>query len=101
MGYRLRGPRPALRGAATKISDVTPIGVVQVPPSGEPMLLMADRPTTGGYPALANVISADIDLAAQLAPGDAFSFSPCSVDEALDAVFEREREMEEIEARHG
>ena len=98
MGYRLRGPKLPLRRAESKISDVTPIGLVQVPPSGDPVLLMADRPTTGGYAGIANVITADIDLAAQLAPGDAFRFAPCSVDDALDAVFERESYLEGLEA---
>ena len=97
MGYRLRGPKLGIRDTTPKISGATPLGLIQVPPSGEPVLLMADRPTTGGYPAIANVITADVDLAAQLAPGDAFRFASCSVDEALNALFERERELEMIE----
>jgi antagonist of KipI len=107
MGYRLRGPKLGLLGGAdgplsvpgSRISDVTPIGLIQVPPSGDPVLLMADRPTTGGYAGIANVITADIDLAAQLAPGDACRFAPCSVDDALDAVFDRERDLERVERR--
>ncbi len=51
------------------ISDATFTGGIQVPPSGEPILLMADRQTTGGYPQIATVISADLPLAGQLAPG--------------------------------
>jgi antagonist of KipI len=98
MGYRLRGPRVALREAGAKISDAVPLGLIQMPPLGDPVLLMADRPTTGGYAAIANVITADIDLAAQLAPGDAFRFAPCSVDDALDAIFDRERHIAQIEA---
>ena len=49
------------------MSDATPLGGLQVPPSGEPILLMADRQTTGGYPTIATVITADIGLAGQLA----------------------------------
>ena len=45
------------------------MGLVQVPPSGEPILLMADRQTTGGYAAVAVVIAADLPLAGQLGPG--------------------------------
>src|SRR5690606_21947040 len=70
MGYRLTGgtiPRPERR---EMISDATFPGALQVPPSGEPILLMADRQTTGGYPQIAVVITADLPVAAQLAPGD-------------------------------
>ena len=59
------------------ISDATFMGGVQMPPSGEPILLMADRQTTGGYPQLAMVITADLPLAAQLAPGDWIEFEVC------------------------
>ena len=52
------------------ISDATVAGGIQVPPDGQPILLMADRQVTGGYPILATVITADLPLAAQLAPGD-------------------------------
>ena len=48
------------------ISDATPLGALQVPASGQPILLMADRQTTGGYPKIATVISADLGLAGQL-----------------------------------
>jgi antagonist of KipI len=60
-----------------------PIGAVQVPLSGQPILLMADRPTTGGYATIANVITADLPVAGQLAPGDWIEFSPCTHDEAI------------------
>ena len=49
-------------------------GAIQVPPSGQPILLMADRQTTGGYPKIATVITADLPLAGQLAPGDWVEF---------------------------
>src|SRR5688572_11304599 len=70
MGYRLEGA-PLLHAATADIlSDATPIGSIQVPKSGQPILLMADRQTTGGYPKIATVISADVPIAGQLAPGD-------------------------------
>ena len=56
------------------ISDATFTGALQVPPSGDPILLMADRQTTGGYPQIAIVITADLPLAGQLAPGDWIEF---------------------------
>ena len=74
MGFRLDGPELSASHAAEMISDALPPGGLQVPPSGQPILLMADRPTTGGYPCLATVITADIGMAGQLAPGDSMSF---------------------------
>jgi antagonist of KipI len=98
MGFRLEGPPiDHLRGADI-ISDVTPLGVLQVPASGQPMLLMADRQTTGGYARLATVISADIGLAGQLAPGDSMSFAVCSRHEAMAALIAAERFLMAMEA---
>ncbi len=94
VGYRLRGPRLRHVAGADIISDVTPIGSIQVPASGEPILLMADRQTTGGYAKIATVISADIRVAGQLAPGDEIRFVVCSLDEALDALRAQERSLQ-------
>ena len=96
MGFRLAGPRLTHSGADI-ISDATPLGVLQVPASGQPVLLMADRQTTGGYPNLATVISADIGLAGQLAPGDRIRFEVCTLQEALTALIKRERAFMTIE----
>ncbi|MBS0167962.1 MAG: biotin-dependent carboxyltransferase [Nitrospira sp.] len=79
MGYRLTGPKIAQKRTAPYISDGTTIGALQVPPDGQPILLMADRQTTGGYPVIAVVISADLPRAAQLAPGDSITLTRCSV----------------------
>ena len=93
MGYRLDGP-PLPRSDATEIlSDATPIGSVQVPRSGQPILLMADRQTTGGYPKIATVITADLSVAGQLAPGDWIRFVRCSRSEAVDALQRLERRL--------
>ena len=94
MGYRLDGPRLEFTGAADILSDATPIGSVQVPASGHPILLMADRQTTGGYPKIATVITADLPLAGQLAPGDWIEFEPCSRTTALDALRRRTAALE-------
>jgi antagonist of KipI len=91
MGYRLEGPPLAHRDRADILSDATAIGSLQVPASGQPILLMADRQTTGGYPKIATVISADLPLAGQLAPGDWIAFKPCTRDEAHAAARERFR----------
>jgi antagonist of KipI len=85
MGYRLEGPPLEHAGSADILSDATPLGSIQVPASGQPILLMADRQTTGGYPKIATVIGADVPLAGQLAPGDWIEFAPCTREAALDA----------------
>jgi antagonist of KipI len=94
MGYRLDGPAVAHAGGADILSEATPIGSVQVPGSGQPILLMADRQTTGGYPKIATVITADLALAGQLLPGDWIRFSPCTRKEAIDALQRQERRLE-------
>jgi biotin-dependent carboxylase-like uncharacterized protein len=94
MGYRLGGPAVNCRGAAEMLSDATPMGSIQVPGSGQPILLMADRQTTGGYPRIATVISADLPLAGQLAPGDWIEFTACSRDEAIKALRQQELSLE-------
>jgi antagonist of KipI len=85
MGYRLEGPPLRHVDRSDILSDATPYGTLQVPASGQPILLMADRQTTGGYPKIATVITADLPLAGQLAPGDWIAFRECTRDEAIEA----------------
>ena len=99
MGFRLEGPRLTHARGADIISDATPLGVLQVPASGQPILLMADRQTTGGYPKLATVIAADVALAGQLGPGDRISFVACSLHDAMAALIAQERALMAAEAR--
>jgi antagonist of KipI len=90
MGYRLAGPALDRADTSEMLSDATPVGSLQIPPSGLPILLMADRQTTGGYPKIATVITADMPLAGQLAPGDWIEFEVCTPDGAINALLERE-----------
>jgi allophanate hydrolase subunit 2 len=90
MGYRLDGPLLQHAGGADILSDGTPMGSVQVPASGQAILLMADRQTTGGYPKIATVISADLPTAGQLAPGDWIEFVECTREQALVALRNQE-----------
>jgi antagonist of KipI len=99
MGYRLQGPSLVHRLGADFISDATPLGVLQVPSSGQPVLLMADRQTTGGYPKIATVITADIGIAGQLVAGDTISFEVCSRSSALAALIAQERALLAVEGR--
>jgi len=95
MGYRLvsgsERTRP-LSGSkpGSMISDAAFTGGIQIPPSGDPILLMADRQTTGGYPQIATVITADLPLAGQLAPGDWIEFALCTRLEAIAALTAQE-----------
>ena len=93
MGYRLEGPRLTHAGSADILSEPTPVGSLQVPASGQPILLMADRQTTGGYPKIATVITADLPLAGQLAPGDWIEFAACARDAAIDALRRQEARL--------
>jgi biotin-dependent carboxylase-like uncharacterized protein len=86
MGYRLSGGTVASPVQGDMISDVTVTGGIQVPPSGDPILLMADRQTTGGYPQLAVVITADLPVAGQLGPGGGVGFEMCRPSDAIAAV---------------
>ena len=99
MGFRLEGPRLAHARGADIISDATPLGVLQVPASGQPILLMADRQTTGGYPKIATVIAADIAVAGQLGPADTIAFTVCTPAEAMAALIAQERTLMAVEAR--
>ena len=93
MGYRLAGASALPSPAGEMISDAAFLGAVQVPPSGQPILLMADRQTTGGYPQIAIVIAADLPQAGQLVPGDWVEFSVCSRGEALAALAASEERL--------
>jgi antagonist of KipI len=93
MGCRLEGAASwdAIPGGL--LSAPTTLGVVQLPPGGEPILLMADHPTTGGYAQIAVLCRADRQIAGQLAPGDRIQFVPISRDDARSAHLERERAL--------
>jgi antagonist of KipI len=96
MGCRLDGG-PLEHGAEPEVPSLgLPLGAIQVPPDGRPIVALADRPVTGGYPVLAVVARADIGLIAQRIPGDTLSFRVTTSHEALDALAEAERGLSEI-----
>ena len=90
LGYRVDGPVSAGGLAADLISSAVPAGAVQLPPAGQPIMLMADHATTGGYAIGATIITADLPLAGQLAPGDWIEFEPCTLEDADRAMLELE-----------
>jgi biotin-dependent carboxylase-like uncharacterized protein len=85
-GYRLTGAPLTVAAAADRLSAPIAPGTIQLPPDGQPILLMADRQTIGGYPILGHLIAADRPKAAQLWPGDEVRFLPVSLDEARAAA---------------
>lgn len=82
MGYRLKGNVIEHSKAADIISDGIPLGAVQVPGDGQPIIMMADRQTTGGYTKIATVVTADIPKVAQARPGDFIRFKSISTRDA-------------------
>ncbi len=83
MGYRLEGPRLEAPGDEL-LSFGLVAGAVQVPAGGQPILLMADHQTAGGYPVVVVLATASIPVAAQLAPGDVIGFAETSIKTALE-----------------
>jgi allophanate hydrolase subunit 2 len=92
---RLDGRR--LDGGEVRSMGLAP-GAIQVPPDGRPIVMLADRPVTGGYPVPACVIRADIGRMAQLRPGDRLRFASVSVEDARRAFREAEDSLEALEA---
>ena len=95
-GVRLEG-EPVGPGDADVASMGLPLGAVQVPPDGQPIVMLADRPVTGGYPVPACVIRADVGRVAQLRPGDEVRFVSVSVEEAIQALRQAEVDLDDLE----
>ena len=84
MGYRLAGPVLERAKKDEVLSGPTTLGTVQVPANGVPIALMADHQTTGGYPRIAEIASADVPRLAQIAPGGTVHFARCGLDMAAE-----------------
>ena len=97
MGLRLEGPKIASKNGVDILSDGIAAGSIQIPASGTPILMMADRQTTGGYAKIATVISADLKYAAQARPGTRIRFAPVSQEEAVRLRREEEKEIRRLE----
>jgi len=90
MGYRLQGPSLNYDPKDMLSSPVAP-GTIQVPPDGQPIILMADCQTTGGYPRIGHVIQTDLPKLAQAKPGDRIRFKLISMNEAHRRLFKQEK----------
>lgn len=96
MGSRLKGSPLLLDKEFELLSEGVTFGTIQVPSNGQPIILMADRQTTGGYPKIGQVISVDLSSLAQLQPGAAIHFVESSLEEAVNELFKKEQIVNEI-----
>ena len=98
MGYRLEGPEiEHSEKGADIITDAIPLGAVQVPASGKPIIMLADRQTTGGYAKIGVVGRVDVPKVAQTRAGEKLRFKTVTVEEAQELLRRRERRLKAIE----
>jgi antagonist of KipI len=96
MGARLAGPILQRNDNVDLVSEAVAPGTIQVPPSGNPILLLGDCQTIGGYPKIAHVLTVDLPMAAQLRAGDRVRFREVSLTDAHRLLHERERHLEQF-----
>lgn len=90
MGYRLTGKTIMHKTTSEIISSGIAFGTIQIPPNGEPIIMMADRQTTGGYPRIATIISIDLPYLAQLQAGDMIRFREIRLEDAHELMREEQ-----------
>jgi antagonist of KipI len=93
MGYRLEGPLLALKQPTEILPEAVAFGSIQVPPDGRPIVLMANRQTTGGYPRIGEVSAVDLPMLAQLPPGDTLRFEPIALEDSQRLYLQRDRDL--------
>jgi allophanate hydrolase subunit 2 len=86
VGLRLNGPAVLRESAEEMITEGVSLGAIQVPAEGQPIILFVEHPTTGGYPKIANVVSADFCCLGQLKPRDEVRFQFISFEEAAELL---------------
>ncbi|MDR1940265.1 MAG: biotin-dependent carboxyltransferase family protein [Clostridiales bacterium] len=101
MGIKLDGAAVESKNGVDIISDGIPLGAIQIPASGKPIIMAADRQTVGGYAKIAVVISSDMPLLAQLKPGDTLTFKRASLEEAQRAYFDGIEKINALQAKFG
>ncbi|RDW15490.1 biotin-dependent carboxyltransferase family protein [Oceanobacillus chungangensis] len=101
MGSRLEGPSLSLLKGADIISDAIFPGTIQVPANGQPIILLADRQTTGGYTRIATVITVDLPYVAQMLPGNELAFEAISVEKAQRLYVEQELLLQTLSVAAG
>lgn len=98
-GLRLQGPTLDWRAPIEMVSEGCTPGLLQLPPSGQPIAFGPECPVSGGYPRIGQVAAMDLPRLAQLRPGDALRFVPCTFDEALRLLRVREQALAQLETR--
>lgn len=93
MGYRMSGSIGEISESSSMLSSPVTFGTIQVPPDGNPIALMADHQTTGGYPRVAQILMTDLPLLAQLQPGKRLGFKIVNSDHAAELLMERNRDL--------
>lgn len=96
MGYRLEGPKIKHKKKGEIISDALLPGAVQVPKDGQPIIVMRDAQTTGGYPKIAAVLTPDVSMLGQAKPGDIVAFSEVSVSQAREKVIKFQKLLDDL-----
>lgn len=96
MGYRLDGPKIELKEKIEMISGEVSFGTIQLPPDGNPIILLADRATAGGYPKIAHVAAYDLHKLVQLKASDNIRFEKITLKEAEKLYIKREKYIEEL-----
>jgi allophanate hydrolase subunit 2 len=97
MGYRLAGSALDRTQHADLLSHAVLPGTIQVPPNGQPIVLMSDAQTTGGYPKIGCVIDADLWKLAQVRLNASVRFIPATADEARVALLEERAYLRQID----
>lgn len=99
VGLRLDGPRLEWTSHIEMVSEGCVPGLLQLPPSGQPIAFGPECPVSGGYPRLGQIAAVDLPRLAQRRPGDALRFRPCTLEEAWRALRERESGLRRLEHR--
>ena len=96
MGYRVNGPEIKFKHDIEMISGEVSFGTIQIPPDGNPIILLADRATAGGYPKIARVIYYDFQRIVQRKPSEKIKFKRITIEKAEDLYLEREKYIEDL-----
>lgn len=96
VGFRLEGETLSLQAPLELISEPVSAGTLQLPPSGQAIALMAEHPTTGGYPRIGQIAAIDHARLAQRRPGDSVRFAEIAIDEAQSGYLSQQRELSRL-----
>lgn len=96
MGYRLQGPALEMVHKKELITEGVVHGTIQLPANGQPIVLLSDRQTTGGYPRIAVVAAVDIPMFGQLKPGSVITFTAVTMEEAEKLLFDSEQDIKRL-----